>query len=166
MLVERPLSERDLLMTWHWTDSAMQAAALWAKGEDIQIDGPAGMSMDILRHLCIIHHWTRWGRFLTNLRRHRVLREVYYQLARLTCSPLAVYLPDSGFAPAELIYDAYEGWNMATFLNRLRTDFGPPAPTIASIYQKMPDGTWIGPSYYIDHFADLQHDHLSAAADR
>lgn len=167
---ERPLAGRDLLTAWRWTGNERVhptlAAAVWARGDHVGLDGPDTLGVNILRHLCVISHRMRWRQFLVNPRRQQALRTIYYQFARLTGSPLAVYVPDSGFSPAGILDDAYEGWNMATLLTRLRTGFGPPAPTIASIYQELPGGTWIGPGYYIDHFADLQHDHLSAAADR
>ncbi len=63
--------------------------------------GPTALHVYVSRHICEVASSTRWYVFLTEPQVRSALRGVFAELARLLHSPMAIYLPDSEFGPAQ-----------------------------------------------------------------
>jgi hypothetical protein len=67
-----------------------------------------------------------------------------------------IYLPDSTYDLSAVGYVVVrDGVPFDEIVSRLRTEFGPPAPTIGAIMHDRGGSDWDVDGYFIDDFRDL-----------
>lgn len=130
----------------------------WEAKRLVELDGPGGMCLDLAPAVCTVSCVTRWAIFLTWPHVQTAVRRMCYAFAHLLDSPFAIYVPDSTYAIAipATIELPIEGYSLEEISAWLREHYGPPAPSLATIYSENKEAsTWSGDGYYIDTFEDL-----------
>jgi hypothetical protein len=140
-------------LTREWTESGIMDAFLrreaptWEKGEMLLFEGPGNLSLSFGHRVCMVGHGIRWTAFLTEVGWRQALRGVACELADFFGGTQAIYMPDSS-AAFDLVAG---GGSFADVTAWLRAHIGPPAPSIAAIYDSLSDVT---EGYFIDTCVD------------
>jgi len=146
---------------WQWgsgitRELLAEPSDVWSRGDWFDLGGPM-MTLNFRPRICEISCWSvRWCTFLTNETVQVPFRRVSRELARIfahAMAPQAIYLPDSAF-PETAALDWLDG-SFAEICKRLERQFGPPRPTIGSMYSETASDGWDSNGYYIDRFEGI-----------
>jgi hypothetical protein len=152
----RPDLDKD---PWRWGNNITEgvlarAAEVWSRGDYFDLWGPF-MTLYFHPGVCqIACWWVSWWTFLENEAVQLATRHVCRELARCLAlrgqSPVTMYLPDSCFPESEAL-ERGDG-SVAAIARWLESRFGPPRPTIESIYGEDSGGAPVSRGYYVERF--------------
>lgn len=122
---------------WDWDPSNDPPFHEWIRSEWAGVHGPGSLFLQLGERAVELGCWVRWKEFLSDLPVQEAMRTLTRHFARLLGSPSAVYLPDSGWEPAERASGLVTfGKSFDEILQQLNEEAGPPAPSLEAICRR------------------------------